>query len=147
MTKFIIIISVIFFLSIFMHLSSFAEDDTFPEPWGAESFNDERTSKDRSIDKRVGEKSIFSFVAIKGIEFFQEVISPIDGDRCPMHPTCSNYGIQAIRKHGFILGTIMTVDRLIRERDEVDYAPRVRINGRWGYFDPVQYNDFWFVEE
>lgn len=147
MRKIIIILNIIFILSIFIHLSSSAEDDLFPEPWGAESFNDKRVSKDRGIDKRVGEKSIFSLAAIKGIEFFQEVISPIDGDRCPMHPSCSNYGMQAIKKHGFIVGAMMTVDRLIRERDEVYYAPRVRINGRWRYFDPVQYNDFWFVEE
>ncbi|MDY6853495.1 MAG: membrane protein insertion efficiency factor YidD [Thermodesulfobacteriota bacterium] len=141
------ILSVVFLLSISILHSGFADTDLFPEPWGAESFNDKIYILDRKIEKREGEKSIFSRVAIKGIKFFQEVISPIDGDRCPMHPTCSNYGIQAIRKHGFMLGTIMISDRLIHERDEVSYAPRVRIDGRWRYFDPVQYNDFWFVEE
>ena len=147
MSRCIIILSIVFFLSLSILQSGFADKDLFPEPWGAESFNDEMPSKERRIERRGGENPIFSRAAIKGIEFFQEVISPIDGDRCPMHPSCSNYGIQAIQKHGFILGTIMIADRLIRERDEVDYAPRVRINGRWRYFDPVEHNDFWFVED
>ena len=147
MSRCIIILSIVFLLSLSILPSGFADRDIFPEPWGVESFNDKMFSKEGRIEKRGGKNPIFSRTAIKAIEFFQEVISPIDGDRCPMHPSCSNYGIQAIQKHGFILGTVMIADRLIRERDEVDYAPRVRINGRWRYFDPVEYNDFWFVED
>ena len=79
------------------------------------------------------------------IKFYQEHISGIDGNRCPMYPHCSQYCAQAIRKHGFGLGWIMACDRLLRcGRDEVRLSPHVRVNGRESTFDPVSANDFWW---
>lgn len=34
---------------------------------------------------------------------------------CPYYPTCSGYGILAVRAHGPVLGGLYTVDRLLRE--------------------------------
>jgi len=80
-----------------------------------------------------------------GIKFYQDHISGIDGNRCPMYPSCSRYGAQAIRKHGFVLGWIMACDRLLRcGRDEVRLSPHVRVNERELTFDPVSANDFWW---
>lgn len=79
------------------------------------------------------------------IVFYQAHISGIDGNRCPMYPSCSRYCAQAIQKHGFGLGWIMACDRLLRcGRDEVRMSPYVRINGRELTFDPVSANDFWW---
>ncbi|NWH04681.1 membrane protein insertion efficiency factor YidD [Desulfobacter latus] len=79
------------------------------------------------------------------IAFYQAHISGIDGNRCPMYPSCSQYCAQAIQKHGFALGWIMTCDRLLRcGRDEVRLSPHVRIHGRELTFDPVRANDFWW---
>ena len=80
---------------------------------------------------------------VQGVKIFQDYISPIDGDRCPMYPTCSAYSIQAIRKHGFFIGFVMTGDRLIHESNETDIVPRVK-KGTWRYYDPVSNNDFWW---
>ena len=33
---------------------------------------------------------------------------------CKFIPTCSNYGIEAIKKYGSIKGSIMTIKRIIR---------------------------------
>ena len=79
------------------------------------------------------------------IKFYQAHISGIDGNRCPMYPHCSQYCAQAIRKHGFGLGWVMSFDRLLRcGRDEVRLSPHVRVNGRELTFDPVSANDFWW---
>lgn len=79
------------------------------------------------------------------IRFYQSHISPVDGDRCPMTPSCSEYARQAIRKHGPVLGWIMACDRLMRcGRDEVRLAPVRRIKGQPFTFDPVAANDFWW---
>lgn len=79
------------------------------------------------------------------IKFYQAHISGIDGNRCPMYPSCSQYSAQAIQKHGFGLGWIMACDRLLRcGRDEVRLSPHVRVNGRELIFDPVSANDFWW---
>jgi hypothetical protein len=79
------------------------------------------------------------------IKFYQKHISGIDGDRCPMYPHCSGYSAQAIQKHGFLVGWIMSCDRLLRcGRDEVRLSPHIKINGRKLTFDPVSANDFWW---
>ena len=75
---------------------------------------------------------------------FRDYISPVDGDRCPMYPTCSQYGQQAIRKNGLVWGVIMTVDRLIHESDEMRRAPRLKVYESYRYYDPVENNDFWW---
>lgn len=34
--------------------------------------------------------------------------------KCKFIPTCSNYGIEAIKEYGSIKGTILTIKRIIR---------------------------------
>ncbi|MDQ1334691.1 MAG: uncharacterized protein QG552_1641 [Thermodesulfobacteriota bacterium] len=71
-------------------------------------------------------------------------ISEVDGQRCPSDPTCSSYSAQVFRKHGFFVGWVMTVDRLIHEADEGRNSPVVRRNGEFKILDPVENNDFWW---
>jgi hypothetical protein len=79
------------------------------------------------------------------ISFFKTHISPVDGDRCQSYPTCATYAEQAFRKHGFVMGWMMTVDRLIHEgNEEASVTPFVYINGEMKIFDPVENNDFWW---
>ena len=78
------------------------------------------------------------------IKFYQKYISGIDGDRCSMYPSCSHYSAQAIRKHGWFKGWIMTSDRLIRcGRDESKFSAPVMVNGRQHTYDPIDRNDLW----
>lgn len=81
------------------------------------------------------------------LAIYQNYITHIDGDRCPMYPTCSQYSVQALRKHGPILGVIMTADRLLHEADEAKYAFMVRVGNRYRYSDPVEENDFWWHKQ
>ena len=78
------------------------------------------------------------------IKLYQDYISSVDGNRCPMYPTCSQYCIEAIKKHGTFLGWIMCSDRLIRcGRDENKLSDPVWIDGVKRSYDPVSNNDFW----
>lgn len=82
------------------------------------------------------------------VSLYSKHISPVDGDRCPSLPSCSSYSIQAIQKHGFVLGWMMTVDRLIREgKEETALSPTVFYRGKWQILDPVENNDFWWHPE
>ncbi len=79
------------------------------------------------------------------IKFYRNYISRADGHRCPMYPSCSQYCIEAFKKHGPFLGWIMCSDRLMRcGRDETKLSPPVLINGEKLSFDPVNNNDFWW---
>ncbi|MCF8035423.1 MAG: membrane protein insertion efficiency factor YidD [Desulfobacteraceae bacterium] len=72
-------------------------------------------------------------------------LSAVRTGRCPMYPSCSHYAQAAIEKHGPLLGSMMACDRLIRcGREELAYAPKIPVNGKWRYNDPVSANDFWF---
>ncbi len=78
------------------------------------------------------------------VRVYQTWFSPVYGDRCQMVPSCSRYCIDAIRKHGPVLGIVMTSGRLQHEADERRYAP-IRVSGRrYLFVDPVENNDFWF---
>ena len=77
-------------------------------------------------------------------KFYRDYISGADGDRCPMYPTCSQYCMDAIKKHGPLTGWIMCSDRLMRcGRDETKLSAPVWINGEKRSYDPVSHNDFW----
>ena len=83
-------------------------------------------------------------VPLYPIKFYQDYISSVDGNRCLMHPTCSQYCIEAFEKHGTFLGWIMCSDRLIRcGRDENKLSDPVWIDGVKRSYDPVSNNDFW----
>jgi putative membrane protein insertion efficiency factor len=81
---------------------------------------------------------------LASIRFFQQVISPVDGDRCTMSPSCSHYGAQAIRKHGALIGFMMTADRIVHEYEEQRYVPAQWDGQSYRFLDPVENNDFWF---
>jgi len=48
------------------------------------------------------------------IRFYQVCISPLKPASCRFTPTCSQYGLEAFRKHGPVKGFILTVWRILR---------------------------------
>ncbi|WP_268913267.1 membrane protein insertion efficiency factor YidD [Lentilactobacillus sp. SPB1-3] len=48
------------------------------------------------------------------VHWYQRYISPLFPPTCRYYPTCSNYMLGAINKHGAILGTIMGIARILR---------------------------------
>ena len=53
-------------------------------------------------------------ILILFIRLYQLTLSPFIGRSCRFHPTCSNYGIQALTKYGFCLGTLKGIWRVLR---------------------------------
>ncbi len=48
------------------------------------------------------------------IKLYQVILSPIMGRSCRYTPTCSHYGIQALKKYGLFKGTWLTIKRISR---------------------------------
>jgi hypothetical protein len=48
------------------------------------------------------------------IRFYQTCISPMIAPHCRFHPTCSEYGLEALEKHGAAQGLWLTARRLCR---------------------------------
>ena len=57
---------------------------------------------------------LLSFILVIPIKLYQILISPLIGPNCRFNPTCSNYAIQAINKHGPFKGTWLAVKRISR---------------------------------
>jgi putative membrane protein insertion efficiency factor len=56
----------------------------------------------------------FSALFLLLIKFYQYLISPILGQSCRFNPTCSQYGLEAIQKHGAFKGGWLTFKRIAR---------------------------------
>ena len=48
------------------------------------------------------------------IYLYQRAISPLTPPSCRFTPTCSEYAVQALRKHGPLKGLYLAVRRLLR---------------------------------
>jgi putative membrane protein insertion efficiency factor len=53
-------------------------------------------------------------ILIAAVRCYQYAISPWLGPRCRYQPTCSNYFIEAVRKHGAIVGAWKGLCRICR---------------------------------
>lgn len=73
-----------------------------------------------------GAGRLLAKILILPIRFYQLCISPLTPPACRFTPTCSNYAIQALRKHGPLKGSYLAARRLLS----------CRPGGRYGY-DPV----------
>lgn len=68
------------------------------------------------------------------IEFYQNYLGKIKGSYCPMYPSCSEYGRQAITDKN-IKGILMTFDRLHRCSHDLENYDIIIINGKMRYLD------------
>lgn len=58
-------------------------------------------------------KRVLSKMMVMLIKFYQGAISPYLMPSCRYTPTCSEYGIQAIKKHGPFRGGWLTLKRFL----------------------------------
>ena len=54
------------------------------------------------------------FVLVFLIRVYQALISPLLPPSCRFTPTCSQYAVEAIKKHGALRGVYMAARRLLR---------------------------------
>jgi len=62
----------------------------------------------------MGETPIVKWLLLRVIRFYQRRISPALGARCRFHPTCSSYAKEAIETRGAVVGTALTLWRVMR---------------------------------
>ncbi len=54
------------------------------------------------------------WIALKLIEAYRFLISPLLGNHCRFVPTCSEYAHEAYEKKGFLQGSLKTLFRILR---------------------------------
>jgi len=53
-------------------------------------------------------------VLIALLRVYRATISPLYGQVCRYHPSCSAYALEAVSRHGALRGTVLSVRRLVR---------------------------------
>lgn len=48
------------------------------------------------------------------IRVYQRFLSPLLGQNCRFHPSCSRYAVEALQTHGALKGTLLGVWRIFR---------------------------------
>ncbi len=90
--------------------------------------------------------STLKWIGSGAIRLYSKIISPADGPRSPSYPTSTAYGREAINSHGFLMGILLTADRLLHEAD-IHRGPKIIHHGISRYYDPVRYNTYWWYPE
>ena len=105
------------------------------DPWGK---LDARPSKRASTQSNIVEL---------GFKFYSNHLSKVDGPRCEHRPTCSRFAVEAMREHGSVIGSWLTIDRLLRSNrsSSLKTLPVIKYHeGRPYFADPIDENDFFF---
>jgi putative membrane protein insertion efficiency factor len=74
-------------------------------PSGEQALELSRDERDAGLIARGG---------IALIRFYQRAISPLTPPACRFQPTCSEYALIAIKRHGFIRGSWLGLRRILR---------------------------------
>lgn len=59
-------------------------------------------------------KKLLAWIVLLPVYFYRFLISPLKPPTCRFTPTCSQYAIDAVSKHGPIKGLWLAVKRLLR---------------------------------
>ena len=78
-----------------------------------------------------------SFTGLMSI--YRRFISPVSGKHCPMYPSCSAYGRDAVARKGVFAGVLMAFDRLHRCGHDLRFYEVVFSDGIQLRYDPVEY--------
>ena len=57
-------------------------------------------------------KKVLQFIVLLPVYFYRYSISPLIAPRCRYTPTCSEYTIEAVKKHGVIKGGWLAIKRI-----------------------------------
>lgn len=60
-------------------------------------------------------KNGINFVLIGMIKFYKKYLSPLKRNKCCRYiPTCSQYAVEALQKHGPFKGSLLAIWRILR---------------------------------
>ena len=98
--------------------------------------SDDLSDGGNKIEGGAKTKAFPSILNLSPLGFYKQYISPIDGDRCQMHPSCSEYAKQAVEEYGKLKGVLLTFDRLTRCGSDLHLYDTILVDGKTCFHDP-----------
>lgn len=131
-------------LACFLPRTLSAVDGDFRGPWTVErsSHNESALKLEHNKGPSVN-NSHESPVSLSPFTLYQKYVTAIDGRDCPSFPSCSTYAVQAVQRFGLFRGTLLAIDRLIHESDQIYRGPFIKTAKGLRLYDPIESNIFW----
>ena len=109
-------------------LSGIAFAQTDWQKWSAQkiSYAKQAEAEKQNLNSALG-------IARAGYKF---LISDLDGDNCPFHPTCSQFFVEAVNETNFLKGLLMFADRFTRDANL--YKTKYPLHKSGKFYDPVK---------
>ena len=85
------------------------------------------------ISKRLASPGASVFTGMQ--KAYRFLISDLDGDNCPYHPSCSSFLVESIKETNIIQGMIMFSDRFVRDLN-VFKSGLYPVHKSGHYYDP-----------
>lgn len=83
--------------------------------------------------------SSLSYIVLKSlVNAYWILISDVDGDNCPFHPSCSSFLVESVRETNLIQGTLMFFDRFTRDSNPVGRDEHYPIYKNYRFYDPPE---------
>lgn len=73
-------------------------------------------TSEKSRQSQFSVTRLLGYVLITFIKVYQYIISPVMGPKCRFVPTCSQYGEEALKKHGIFKGGWLLIKRISKCR-------------------------------
>lgn len=107
---------------------------------------DAKLREECALPRPVRYWSLFALPGEAIVKFYRSCISPAIGSRCSIEPSCSQYFLEASRKHGLVAFPLIA-DRLIREPSVVaERRVMVTVGSRRRIADPLSDHDAWLSD-
>jgi uncharacterized protein len=76
------------------------------------------------------------------VELYRHTVGPLFAGRCRFYPSCSNYALEAVRRHGAVKGSLLAGWRVLRcsplTEGGIDRVPE---RGRWRSVPSAEYDN------
>jgi putative component of membrane protein insertase Oxa1/YidC/SpoIIIJ protein YidD len=82
-------------------------------------------------------RDTFNLVLKTAINAYRVLVSDLDGDNCPFHPSCSAFFLEAVNETDFIQGILMFFDRFTRDASFIGRSNRYPKHKSGKLYDPV----------
>lgn len=95
--------------------------------------DDSKHNKNISFDS----ENPFELITKSFVYGYRLLISDIDGDNCPFHPSCSSFLLDAVEETNIITGTLLFFDRFTRDASFIGRNTRYPVHKSGKLYDPA----------